>query len=44
MVAASVLAAAGRHVISIDDGFGNAEDAGLAISRNASTQPKGPRA
>ena len=29
MVAASILAAAGRHVISIDDGFDNAEDAGL---------------
>ena len=41
MVAASILAAAGRHVISIDDGFGSAEDAGLAIARNG-TQPKEP--
>ncbi len=43
MVAASVLAAAGRQVISIDDGFERAEDAGLAIARNPSTQPKEPR-
>ena len=41
MVAASILAAAGRQVVSIDDEFGNAEDAGLAIARNG-TQPKEP--
>jgi rhodanese-related sulfurtransferase len=33
MVAASILAAAGRQVISIDDAFDNAE-AGLALTRN----------
>ena len=32
-VAASILAAAGRHVISIDDEFGNAAGAGLTIAR-----------
>ena len=31
-VAASILAAAGRQVISIDDEFGNAEAAGLALT------------
>lgn len=33
-VAASMLAASGRQVISIDDEFGNAEDAGLPITRS----------
>jgi hydroxyacylglutathione hydrolase len=32
-VAASVLAARGRHVISVNDEFGNAEGAGLPIAR-----------
>ena len=41
MVAASILAAAGRQVISINDGFDNADDAGLPIACN-STQPKEP--
>jgi hydroxyacylglutathione hydrolase len=35
MVAASILAAVGRHVVSIDDEFGNAEAAGLRITRTA---------
>jgi hydroxyacylglutathione hydrolase len=35
MVAASLLAAVGRHVTSIDDEFGNAEAAGLRITRAA---------
>ena len=33
-VAASILAAAGRRVISIDDEFGHAEGAGLPLTRN----------
>jgi rhodanese-related sulfurtransferase len=33
-VAASILAAAGRQVISIDDEFGHAEGAGLPLTRN----------
>ena len=33
-VAASILAAAGRPAISIDDEFGNAEAAGLTLTRN----------
>ncbi len=33
-VAASILAAAGRQVISIDDEFGHAEGAGLSLTRN----------
>ena len=37
MVAASILAARGRHVVSIDDDFANAESAGLPIAR-----PGGP--
>jgi hydroxyacylglutathione hydrolase len=35
MVAASVLAARGRHVISVNDEFANAEGAGLPIARPA---------
>lgn len=34
MVAASIIAAAGRQVISIDDEFDHAEDAGLTIARS----------
>ena len=37
MVAASILAARGRHVVSIDDDFANAESTGLRIAR-----PYGP--
>jgi hydroxyacylglutathione hydrolase len=33
-IAASILAAAGRHAISIDDEFGNAEGARLPVTRN----------
>jgi hydroxyacylglutathione hydrolase len=33
MIAASLLAARGRQVVSIDDGFANAEGAGLPIAR-----------
>ena len=33
-VAASILVAAGRQVISIDDEFGHAEAAGLTLTRN----------
>ena len=39
IVAASILAAAGRQVISIDDDFDNAEGAGLALASNEG-QPK----
>ncbi len=35
MVAASILAAAGRHAVSIDDEFANAEGAGLDLARPA---------
>jgi hydroxyacylglutathione hydrolase len=35
MIAASLLAARGRHVVSIDDVFANAEGAGLPIARPA---------
>jgi hydroxyacylglutathione hydrolase len=37
MVAASILAAAGRHVVGIDDQFDNAADAGLTIARPGRT-------
>lgn len=31
-VAASFLAAAGRHVVAVDDSFDNARDAGLPLT------------
>jgi hydroxyacylglutathione hydrolase len=37
IVAASILAAVGRRVVSIDDAFGNAECAGLRITRAAAS-------
>jgi hydroxyacylglutathione hydrolase len=37
IVAVSILAAAGRRVVAIDDAFGNAESAGLRITRAAAS-------
>jgi hydroxyacylglutathione hydrolase len=42
-VAASILAAAGRQVISIDDEFGNAEGAGMTLARNYGQSKETPR-
>ena len=42
MVAASILAGRGRHVISIDDDFANAEGAGLAIARSGGPPERTP--
>jgi len=43
MAAASMLAAAGRHVVCVDDDFGNAGPAGLAITRSAGRAEDGTR-
>jgi len=43
MAAASMLAAAGRHVVSIDDEFDNAQGAGLPIARTAVPPKETPR-
>jgi hydroxyacylglutathione hydrolase len=43
MVAASILAAAGRQVISIDDEFDNAENAGLTLTRPEGLLKETPR-
>ena len=42
MVAASVLAARGRRVVSVDDGFANAEGAGLPIVRSTAPPEEMP--
>jgi hydroxyacylglutathione hydrolase len=44
MVAASILAAGGRQVVSVDDDFANAGPAGLTITRDAGASPGAPAA
>lgn len=43
VVAASILAAAGRQVISIDDEFDHAHDAGLTLMRPGAEPEERPR-